>query len=242
MIILSIITICKNNIYEIQKTLSTLQKKPSNIQHIIVDGSNNEVIKNYLKSNMYSCEYYKQDNCGIYSAINIGLSHAKGKYINILNSGDYHDLEVLENIDFMENYELIAISTRMIKKNIVFKIWEPWDEYKKLTITNMPMAHQSLFIHKDIYKEFGPYNLKYRYSSDYDFIKKVFKSKQLKYIAYKKIYTNFILGGVSSGREAMLETLSINLIDSNKLTIKITAIFIFILKIIKNKLNNIIKK
>jgi glycosyltransferase involved in cell wall biosynthesis len=237
MYILSIITICKNNIVELQKTLASLQKRPSNIQHIIIDGSNSTDIKNYLKNNLYSCEYYKQESSGIYSAINIGLSFAQGKYINILNSGDYHDEGVLEKIDFKINSELIAICTRMIRKNVMAKIWEPWNEYKKITIANMPMAHQSLFIHRDIYRKFGPYNLQYKYSSDYDFIKKVFKSEHLNYIAYKNLYTNFILGGVSSGNEAMSETLSINLRDSVKLNNKISAVFNFLLRKIKNKLN-----
>jgi glycosyltransferase involved in cell wall biosynthesis len=115
---LTIITICKNNNNELQKTLSTLKNRSSNIQHIIIDGSNNFEIKNNLKINSYSCEYYKQENSGIYSAINMGLIHAKGNYINILNSGDFHDEGILDEIDFKSNYKLISISTRMLKKNI----------------------------------------------------------------------------------------------------------------------------
>jgi len=233
---LTIITICKNNNNELQKTLSTLKNRSSNIQHIIIDGSNNFEIKNNLKINSYSCEYYKQENSGIYSAINMGLIHAKGNYINILNSGDFHDEGILDEIDFKSNYKLISISTRMLKKNILFKIWKPINKYRKSNLIDMPLAHQSLFIHKELYQDFGPYNLDYKYSSDYDFLKKIFMNDNLEYIAYKNLYTNFILGGASSTDQALKETLQINLKYHNNFHIKIRYFLHYFIRKLKIKL------
>ena len=119
MFILTIITICKNNKNDLERTLSTLSNKPQDIQHIIIDGSNDSIIKDYLNKTQYPCEYYRQNSSGIYDAINIGLVYAKGKYINILNSGDFHDNRIFEIINFELDYKIISISTRMIKNNLV---------------------------------------------------------------------------------------------------------------------------
>ena len=58
--------------------------------------------------------------------------------------------------------------------------------------------HPTLFLKKEIFKEFGNYNDKYKISGDYDFIIRRFKQKNNKFLYIPIIITKMKLGGKSN--------------------------------------------
>lgn len=91
------------NVYEyLDKCLNSLVNQTlKNIEIIVVnDGSpdnSEEIINKYVKeySNVYS---YKKENGGLSSARNYGLKYAKGEYIAFIDSDDFVELNMLEEM------------------------------------------------------------------------------------------------------------------------------------------------
>lgn len=106
----SIITINYNNFEGLKKTAeSVMSQTLRDFEWIIIDGGSNDGSKEFIesiaskkKSNVsFWCS--EPDN-GIYSALNKGIRHCKGEYINCMNSGDvFHSAETLKLV-FSENY------------------------------------------------------------------------------------------------------------------------------------------
>jgi len=69
-------------------------------EHIIIDSNNDSYISDCIKSGNYhnSTRFYQKPN-GIYSALNFGISKAKGEIIFILHSDDIlNDKFILKEI------------------------------------------------------------------------------------------------------------------------------------------------
>lgn len=89
---ISVITVVFNDAANIGKTIeSYIAQTWENKEYIVIDGGSTdgtvEIIRKYLDRIDYFCS--EKDN-GIYDAMNKGISHCTGDWINILNSGDVY--------------------------------------------------------------------------------------------------------------------------------------------------------
>lgn len=90
---LSIITINKNNVHNLSKTLESVAAQTCrNFEHIIIDGASSDesvsVIKEYAENSQYQVKWISEPDSGIYNAMNKGIRMASGNYVQFLNSGD----------------------------------------------------------------------------------------------------------------------------------------------------------
>ena len=88
---LSIITVNLNNAVGLKKTIcSVINQTFLDIEYIIIDGGSLdgslEIIKEYEKKITY---WVSEPDSGIYNAMNKGIMHANGEYLQFLNSGDW---------------------------------------------------------------------------------------------------------------------------------------------------------
>lgn len=91
--ILSIITINKNNAIGLKKTLNSVcSQSESQIEHIIIDGDSSDnsvgVIQHYISQLGNQVKWISEPDSGIFNAMNKGISMASGQYVQFLNSGD----------------------------------------------------------------------------------------------------------------------------------------------------------
>ena len=95
----SVITVCFNAIQGIEKTISSVlcQSFPE-IEYIVIDGGSQDGTVDVIKKHADRINYFvSEPDCGIYDAMNKGVDHCTGDWINILNSGDvFVDKYVLE--------------------------------------------------------------------------------------------------------------------------------------------------
>jgi len=109
---LSIITINYNNKEGLQKTIdSVVCQTWHDFEWIVIDGGSTdgskELIEQYQQHFAYWCS---EPDKGVYNAMNKGIDHAHGEYVNFMNSGDiFHDSKVLETIFGKELYGDILI-------------------------------------------------------------------------------------------------------------------------------------
>ena len=120
-------------VYNVEKYIDKCLKSLVNqtlkdIEIIIVnDGSldrSEEIIEKYVKDNPTKIKYYEKKNGGLSSARNYGLEYATGEYITFLDSDDYVETNMYEemyNLAKEENADMVECDF----------IWE-WEYGKKI--------------------------------------------------------------------------------------------------------------
>lgn len=212
-VLFSVITVCFNSERTIRRTIeSLLHQSCQDFEYIIVDGKSTDstmsIVREYEKA-FPTIKIVSEKDSGIYDAMNKGIKMAEGKLIGILNSDDYYEQDTLEQIQKAytgEKYQVLYGMQRNVLSDGRIKSVEfrHHDFLKECMI-----CHPACFVTKAVYEKFGGYDLKYRYSSDYDFMLRIQREKEVVFTPVYKILSNFSVGGESSKVEAHLETFKI---------------------------------
>ena len=236
--LITVITVVLNNEKYLEECILSLHnQKYENYEHIIIDGGSSDDTINIIKKYENKIDYWCSGNDkGIYDAFNKGMQLAKGDYIGFLNSDDYYSHNALELLnDYIKKYPKKDFIFGAVKKHwgVLFgykpyKIYWSWGFYS---------SHSTgFFIKTESAKIIGPYNLKYKYSSDYDYFFRMIVKKKLQGTGTKKneLFGTFRRGGYSSSIkffDHFKEEIQIRLDNGQN---KILILIIFIYKYLKN--------
>lgn len=201
---IAIITVTLNAEKLLISTINSVVKQTlKNFEYIIVDGGSTDntlsVIKRYADCDTRVRFISEKDN-GIFDAMNKGLALASADYVLFLNAGDvFASDDILKKIfnregDFdlyygrvnliNESGNVLKIPTVPKKLNMK-KILKGWGA--------IPVCHQA-FIPKRILCH--PYDLKFKYHSDFDWMIKIVK-KAKNIINVNLEISNYLIGGYS---------------------------------------------
>lgn len=145
---------------------SILNQTFSDFEFIIIDDGSTDNSSNIAKSyDDTRIILFKQNNSGCYKALNLGLKHAKGKYIAILDSDDISHRERLKNqFEYLENHKecvCCATDTNIIDEsgNYIYTSTNSLNvkELSKQLPEKNPFTHSSLMIRKNIMLKIGGY-------------------------------------------------------------------------------------
>lgn len=177
---LSIITICKNEPYIEETCLSIINQTNQNFEWIVVDGASTDGTRDKLLKYQDNIDIFiSEPDTGVYSAMNKGISHARGEYLLFMNGGDlfYNNdvvssvvpylTEINKDVFYGDSYRLFDN-----KEDCFIKTY-PDNITKSFFLTNT-LAHQSSFIKKELFEKFGGYREDFKIVSD--------KEKWLKFI------------------------------------------------------------
>lgn len=170
---LSIITVCKNDARNLEKTiLSVISQSFKNFEYIIIDGdSNDDTIQIFNKYKSYISKFISEPDTGIFNAQNKGINYAKGEYLCFLNAGDYFtNAEILKKV--FDNEPTADIIYGDINYKFSNGIIYRKRSFKKMTslkflIESLP--HPSCLIRKTVFEKIGLMDEDYKISSDYEF-------------------------------------------------------------------------
>ena len=179
--IVTVITIVFNSKDLLEKTiLSVLGQDYKFVEYIIIDGGSTDgtvdIIKKYNDRLAY---WVSERDSGLYDAMNKGIRQAKGDYLWFINSGDqiystetlqllFEDKAIYPDVMYGQTVMIDSganeIGTRRLKppKNLT---------WKSLGM-GMLVSHQSILVKRDIVPF---YDLKYKFSADFDWMVKVLK-------------------------------------------------------------------
>ena len=236
--LISIITVVLNNEKYLQESIDSLKKQQyKNFEFIIIDGGSSDKTLEIIKKNENFIDYWcsKKDN-GIYDAFNLGMKLSRGDYIGFLNSDDCYTGEALL---ILKKYIL-----KYPEKDFIFgsvkKHWGILHGYKPYKIHwswGFYSSHSTgFFIKKNSAKKIGLYNLKYKYSSDYDYFYRMIVKHKMDGIGTlkKELFGIFRRGGYSSSIsfiDHFFEEIQIRIDNKQN---KILILIIFIYKFLKN--------
>lgn len=98
----TIITINYNNGKELRRTIeSVINQTLTDFEYVVIDGGSTDDSVSIIKEYADRIDFWiSERDKGVYNAMNKGLSHAHGEYVNFMNSGDsFYSPTVLEEID-----------------------------------------------------------------------------------------------------------------------------------------------
>lgn len=217
--LISIITVTYNAQHELEETiLSIINQTYPNIEFIVIDGnSTDDTVKIIEKYKEHIDFFISEPDEGIYDAMNKGISHAKGEWLNFMNAGDsFASLDILQQLEeklLDTDIDIICGDRYLIhegKKTLQKPkgITDFWTE-------GSPCFHQSMIIRKEAIAE-KQYNRCYKLSADYEFmVRSIVEKKNFDFVDLP--ISNFLEGGVSKQQViySQIETLKI-LLDHTK--------------------------
>lgn len=236
--LISIITATYNSENYLNECLSSLNKQIyKNYEHLVIDGGSTDNTIKILKKNDNKIDYWcSKKDLGIYDAFNKGMQLAKGKYICFLNSDDtFSDSALKIYLEYIKKNPEKDFIFGSVRKH--WGILHGYKPYKIFWSWGFYSSHSTGFlIKRNSAKKIGLYNLKFKYSSDYDYFYRMIVKHKLKGIGTRKneIVGNFRRGGYSSSIsfiDHFFEEIKIRINNNQN---KFLVLIIFIYKYIKN--------
>lgn len=181
--ILSIITVCFNEITRITLTCESLVNQTfQDFEWIVIDGGSTDGTLELLKQYAQRMNYFvSEPDRGIYHAMNKGIAQAHGAYLLFLNGGDYlYEAETLSKV-FHSRKILEAdlfYGDLFFERTTGLKRYAPDSKnyYAMLVEKNFP--HPATFIKRALFETYGTYDESLKIAADLEFFLRVFVSNK----------------------------------------------------------------
>lgn len=177
--ILTIITINRNNAAGLEKTMaSVLAQTYTDFEYVVVDGASTdgsvEVIRRLSEKFGDRIKWVSEPDKGIYNAMNKGMRMAAGEYVQILNSGD-----CLASNDVTERMlnELEKQGTPSIIYGNMIKCFPDGSNRLDRSFAGQPITmlgmftgtlnHNPTYIRRDLFEKYGYYDENLKIVSDW---------------------------------------------------------------------------
>ena len=172
---LSIITICFNNLADLQRTCASVDAQtflPD--EHWVINGSSTPEVEQWLLNTpqpVYRKCINERDK-GISDAFNKGIGKASFEITHLLHAGDcYASNDVLSAVGtkFQENpsVQWISGNIEMRRSGKAVMVGKPFDK-TKLYRGMRSVSHPTWFVKKEVYSRIGLFSSKYKIAMDYD--------------------------------------------------------------------------
>ena len=208
----SVITVCRNAQAVIEDTIqSVISQTYHHVEYIVIDGASNDrtmsIVNRYRER--ISVVVSEPDR-GLYDAMNKGIRLATGDYLCFLNAGDsFHEddtlLRMAHSIHEPQLPDVLYGETELVDREGHFlrmrRLSAPetltWKSFRQ----GMLVCHQAFFARRD---RVVPYDLRYRYSADFDWCIRVMKQSKVLHNTHLTLIDYLAEGMTTRNRNASL--------------------------------------
>ncbi|MEI8273265.1 MAG: glycosyltransferase family 2 protein [Paludibacter sp.] len=200
--LLSIITINRNNFEGLRKTIESVVSQTFNdFEYIVIDGASTDgsvaIVNEYATKISY---WVSEPDKGIYNAMNKGIVKANGEYCLFLNSGDeFESPSSLQTfISCVYEHVDIIYGNILVKGDTVEYVKSYPDKVTFSYFLRESLAHPASLIRRELLLELGKYDEELKICSDWAFFVKAICLKNCSYKHLDITLSTFYLDGFSS--------------------------------------------
>ncbi len=214
--LLTIITICYNAEATIAPTLRSLaEQSDQSFEYLVIDGASQDKTLSLVQTLYPRATVHSEPDHGLYDAMNKGLRHATGTYIWYLNAGDtLRTSDTVRTVcTALETHrpDLLYGDTMIV--DATYQDLHPRRLRPPHQLTQRSFANGMLICHQAFIprRSLAPlYDLRYRYSADYDWCIKIIDAIHSQY-SIDDCLVNYLNEGVTTRnhRASLLERLRI---------------------------------
>ena len=193
--VLSIVTVCWNNLDEVKRTLASIRSQDfKDFELIVVDGGSDQELVNHIDH--HADRYVSEPDDGVYDAMNKGIDLATGELLIFLNSGDtfYCDQSVSYLMQGREHPAFISNGTTITGATVYNHAYSSlrWI-VRPNEASNLALPHMSTAVPTRLMKEYK-FDTRFRVLGDIDLWHRMEQKNQLDVIVVSDIISTFEYG------------------------------------------------
>lgn len=186
--LISVITITRNAAATLRPTLESVAAQTfRDFEYLVIDGASTDSTLAMARDAFPSARILSEPDAGLYDAMNKGLHLASGTYVIFLNSGDsFTSADTLQlyadaiSAAAPELPGMVYGQTRIVDSSRNFigerHLRAPEQLTRRSFLNGMEVCHQAMCVRRDLAPD---YDLRYRFSADYDWAVKVLERSAL---------------------------------------------------------------
>lgn len=231
--LITIATVTYNAEQTLERTLKSVASQDyDRIEHLIIDGRSTDqtlsLVGRYVEKNQarHSIRLVCEPDEGLYDAMNKALQNATGDYIVFLNAGDcLHSTDTIsalaQKAKWVKGAEgnpailygdthLVDSEGRFLRRR---HLTPPETLTTRTFLDGMHICHQSFYVRTDLARQ-ERYDLRYRYSADFDWCIRVIQRatrRRIRMVNTHLVLTDYLNEGMTTRnhRASLLERMRI---------------------------------
>lgn len=200
----SLILTTYNSSANLIRTLESIEKQDyPRIEVVIKDGGSEDdtlkVIEEYEATSHNRVIWTTEADQGIYDAMNQGYRLCSGDIIVFFNDIFLQQNVISKMVELIDSVpDCVGAHADLIyaTEEKVVRYWKMGPQ--KSLCTGWLPGHPTMFLKREVYEKYGLYDLKYRISSDYEFMIRFLKDKNNKLVYLPETIICMFYGGTSN--------------------------------------------
>lgn len=204
---ISVITVCLNAVETIEDTLrSVAGQTHGDAEHLVIDGGSTDGTLSILQRYQEGlARVVSEPDDGLYHAMNKGIGLAAGDIVGTLNADDYYaDERVLERVNAVFEDERVdacygdLVYVRRVQPERIVRYWHSGDYQPGAFERGWMPAHPTFFVRRRIYEEFGGFDTRYRFQSDFELTMRLMAVHGIRTRYLPQILVHMRVGGTTN--------------------------------------------
>jgi len=196
----SIVTVCLNDLQNLQKTAASVVKQDfDGYEYIILDGGSTDGTFEYLHR-LGADRYLSESDDGIFHAMNKALKMCTGEFICFLNAGDlFPSSDILSRVaeSIKSNPDTHFFYGDVYYKDSSGPYSIQPNHLTSFRLFRGTICHQAWYLKADVYQALGGFDTHLKYKGDYDALLRAFHLLKVTYLHLPFCVVNYKGGGYS---------------------------------------------
>lgn len=194
----SVITVNLNNREGLRRTMESVRSQTAPVEFVVVDGGSVDGSVELIKQAAPE-KWLNEKDHGIYDAMNKGIGLATGDYLIFMNSGDvFYSNEVIRRFTELAGGHKIVYGNSEILEGGKRSLLTPPSPIDLQFWYRRTLNHQAVFTHRDVFAQYGKFDVRYRTCADFDLLLKVFMKESGSFHYFPETVCSYDQSGFSA--------------------------------------------